>query len=811
MLTLRRAFLYAVALGVSAIGCGGSSGSQGAQGITRGDSGASGMDGGLVDATFVDSTAMMLGGDTGGSGDATMAGDVPQTFDVEPSALQTIMVPVGQAMPVVVYKATLAGKPISAGWTVDRGDLGSIGAGPSSSATFQPAGTTGGLVNVIAGLNGQTLSRQVFIQLTGQQNGPNPMAMGESQQIPANVAALGQGGGVGGVGGEGLGSAVSDPATLAALASPGGNGQAQNLTLLYPYDKTVFPRGLLAPLLQWSWAMADADAIQITLATTSGSFSWTGIFGPPPILQQTGGPFIRHPIPQDVWTIATNTAGGPTPNNMPDRLQLSLVVAKAGMAYGPIQETWTVAPARLEGTVYYNSYGTNLVQNSTDKSFVGTQYGAAVLGIQEGSTGPTVVAGTPSPLPTGAGCRVCHVVSADGSKLIAQHGDNYARTSVYDLKNGNAETVLTGYDGTFGWAGLSADGGLALANAGDLAAGTPPSDLYPFAPTSTTPLPATGIPANLSAGTPAFSADGKHVAFDFLGGTIGNSSGNGTQLVSLDFDATSNAFSNLQVLATMTGGQRAGFPSFFPTNDAVAFHYQIVNSNHLLNTWHGAEAQIWWSDLATGTATPFSALNGLIPAQADGGAGGDAGVSSYLPTGPSNHGNDTVLNYEPTVNPVASGGYIWVIFTSRRLYGNVATTDPWQSDPRDYDATKLANTTCKKLWVAAIDLNAAPGTDPSHPAFYLPAQELLAGNARGFWVLSPCKPNGQSCQSGDECCNGYCEPGGADGGADGGLVCTNTPPNAQCSQTQEKCTTSADCCNSSDSCVNGFCTTSTPQ
>ena len=61
---------------------------------------------------------------------------------------------------------------------------------------------------------------------------------------------------------------------------------------------------------------------------------------------------------------------------------------------------------------------------------------------------------------------------------------------------------------------------------------------------------------------------------------------------------------------------------------------------------------------------------------------------------------------------------------------------------RSYDSTILANVTPKKLWVAAIDLNAPVGTDASHPAFYLPAQELLAGNARGFWVLDPYEPTG---------------------------------------------------------------------
>jgi hypothetical protein len=276
-----------------------------------------------------------------------------------------------------------------------------------------------------------------------------------------------------------------------------------------------------------------------------------------------------------------------------------------------------------------------------------------------------------------------------------------------------------------------------------------------------------------------------------------------SQLVAMDLNVTGDAgaraaaFSNLKVLATMPSGKPAGFPSFFPTNDAVAFHYQIVSAVHRYDTWNGAQAQIWWSDLKTGTATRLSALNGLNP----------GGTTTYLPTN-ATHPDDTVLNYEPTVSPVSSGGYIWVIFTSRRLYGSVATADPYQSDPRNYDATVVANATTKKLWVAAIDLNARAGTDPSHPAFYLPAQELLAGNMRGFWVISPCKSDSTSCTSGDQCCNGYCR---ATEGGDAGLVCTSVPPRMQCSQIGEKCTMSADCCDMTNVCVNGFCAIVTPR
>jgi hypothetical protein len=746
-------------------------------------------------------------------GDGSTLGDAAQAFDVEPSAMQTLTVTVGQTPPTVKYEATLHGRDIDATWNVDRGDIGTIVAGPSSHATFTPTETAGGLVTVRVSAGGQSVQRQVFVKLTASQNGAgsNPA---DAAQIATSLAQLGAGGGVGGVGGEGLGGAIVDMPTLMALQNPANGAQSQGLTLLYPYDKTVFPRSLLAPLLQWTSNLGGVDAVQIQLQTTSGAFSWTGTFGPPSILSQSGGTFIRHPIPQSAWTMATNTAGGVTPSGTADRLTVSLVVAKGGQGYGPVTETWTIAPARLEGTVYYNSYGTQLVKNSFENTFGGgpqSQFGAAVLGIAPGATAPVVVAGTASPLDgqpgAGSGCRVCHTVALGGGRLIAQHGDNnYVTTSAYDLKNGNAETVLGGYDSIFGWAGLSPDGALALTNAADLAAGTSGTKLYSFLPTSTTPLTVTGIPPDLQGGTPTFSPDGKHVSFDFLSGTIGSTVGDGTQLVALDFDPSNNAFSNLKVLATMTGGKRAGFPSFFPTNDAVAFHYQIVNSNHRYNTWNGAEAQIWWSDLATGNATPLSTLNGLNP-----------GAGSYLPTGPNNHSDDTVLNYEPTVSPVSSGGYIWVIFTSRRLYGSVATTDPWQSDPRNYDATVVANATTKKLWAAAIDLNAPPGTDPSHPAFYLPGQELLAGNMRGFWVISPCKPNygvegsdagasASSCTSGDQCCSGYCELGPGDAG----LVCTNTPPISKCSQVGEKCGQAKDCCDPADICINGFCAIPTP-
>jgi len=140
------------------------------------------------------------------------------------------------------------------------------------------------------------------------------------------------------------------------------------------------------------------------------------------------------------------------------------------------------------------------------------------------------------------------------------------------------------------------------------------------------------------------------------------------------------------------------------------------------------------------------------------------------------------------------------VLTSRRMYGNIATGDPYEVGDGTYPVTK-------KLWVAAIDLHPAPGKDPSHPAFYLPGQEINAGNMRGYWVVDPCKKNGSSCETGDECCNGFCRQPD-DGGAP---VCMDKPQG--CANEFEKCTTTADCCGATQGfqCIGGHCARPTPK
>jgi hypothetical protein len=110
----------------------------------------------------------------------------------------------------------------------------------------------------------------------------------------------------------------------------------------------------------------------------------------------------------------------------------------------------------------------------------------------------------------------------------------------------------------------------------------------------------------------------------------------------------------------------------------------------------------------------------------------------------------------------------------------------------------------KKVWIAAIDINHAGKDDPSHPAFYLPGQELRTANMRAFAALAPCKANDMSCETGDDCCGGFCRE--VSRGADGTPVLACVPPPVNtCSNSSEACKTAADCCNPADMCINGRC------
>src|ERR1700733_11436253 len=149
-LALGLALLAGVGL---AQGCGSSGGSSTfhGDGGHGGDSTTVGGDGGLGDGPIIPL----------GDGSVNSSGLV-----VTPTTLQTITVTAGMTTPAVVFTATNNGAPAAVGWGIDKGNIGTIAAGPTVAGTFVPTGTTGGIVNIVASLGSMSVTRQVLVQLT---------------------------------------------------------------------------------------------------------------------------------------------------------------------------------------------------------------------------------------------------------------------------------------------------------------------------------------------------------------------------------------------------------------------------------------------------------------------------------------------------------------------------------------------------------------------------------------------------------------------------------------------------------------------
>jgi hypothetical protein len=370
--------------------------------------------------------------------------------------------------------------------------------------------------------------------------------------------------------------------------------------------------------------------------------------------------------------------------------------------------------------------------------------------IQPGATTPTV-------LKTGCG-NVCHTASADGSTLVANSGNlfNYLVSSTYDLKN-NAAVILDATGEQFTYGGVYPDGTISM-SATHYRTWLPFNASHLYDTKTGLQIAAPGWDGVITnGGTTAFSPDGKQLAFNH------EDTGKGRTLAVMDFDYGSKTFSNLRDVASDPSLTLA-WPAFTPDGNWIVYH---AGSSPAFETDMDATGDLFFTSSKTPMVTRLDALDGY------------ANGKTYLPA------NDPKLSFAPTVLPEAVGGYFWVVFTSHRSYGNTLPS----KDNGDQNG---------KLWVAAFDINAAPGKDPSHPAFYLDGQEAAADNLRGFWVLDPCKQNGNDCTSGDECCGGFCRS--EDGGPS---QCV--PPPGGCSNEYEKCTTAADCCDPADQCINGRC------
>ena len=359
--------------------------------------------------------------------------------------------------------------------------------------------------------------------------------------------------------------------------------------------------------------------------------------------------------------------------------------------------------------------------------------------------------------PPGVGCVACHSVSKDGSTVVASFHGGYSPWGTFDAASG---TSILATDTSSGFQAISPDGSHVLTghwNSGgfgssgmlDLSLSDDQNTLAQLMPPGGSGLP----------GHPAWSTDGNQVAFSM------RTDGNGLDFTQstlwiADIDLVTPDFSNvMQIVANDMTRPTITYPTFSPDSAWIAFMRATQARTR------AALGELWLTDTTGATQIPLDRANG---------------VGSI---------SQTDSNYEPTFLPVSLGGYFWLVFVSERTYGNTLT-----------DTNPLSRS--KQLWVTAIDANPAAGVDSSHPAFWLPGQELNNQNMRGEWALNPCLQLGEGCEAGYECCDGFCQP-------DEEGVFTCTPP-GDCAEKGEACDVASDCCDESLACIGGFCSTPVP-
>ena len=747
------------------------------------------------DAGFFSSSGFLPGSDGGGNGNGEGGPGSTDTLRVEPA---TITITATGTLTSLSGSQTFTAfvndgkEPVTALWSVDDAGIGKIDkAGLFTTAKF--AGKT------------KVRARVGNLEATAEVN------------VIFKIE-------------ETLGSVTDEQKTK---LKAGGTADKANFRWLYPYDRTVFPRGLRAPRLMFGGVTPTAYYVRLS----TKNLDYAGFF-------QAEGPQPRIRVSEEWWNVVTRSAGADDP------VTIQVTKIQGENVTGPIQETWTIAQGSLRGTVFYNTYNSQKVKEA--------EASGAIMRLRPGSDvevfiGKKTVSTTQADgtkKNTESYCTVCHSVSANGTALVAgvNWGDdknpdalnNPVDSAIFSISTeGEATARYSTYEGRqFPFGGLSPDGNWLVGSASAYLRGLSgafSSRLYDAKTGEVVDDPwfgagaASGEANKRKAVAPAFSLDAKKLAFgDREKDNETDSEGpNGHRISIMDVNLTSSppTFTNKIKLAA-NPDKVVGWPSFLPDSKGVLYgegdKYDTAGAADGKSQLVHYCGELAWVDLATKFTSPLNALNGY-----------DKAGKPYLPFSdvldPDEENGypttcntqDLHMNYEPTVLPVAVGGFYWVVFTSRRAYGNYiwhganslsdSPTEPKVDLPFDntQDKSGAIKGYRKKLWVAAIDINGAPGTDISHPAFLLEGQEMEAGNMRGFWALDPCKSDGASCEGGDECCNGFCRA--VDDGSGGTKNACVAPPTG-CANDTEKCSVDADCCNAAQgsTCINGICTAPTP-
>ncbi len=498
-----------------------------------------------------------------------------------------------------------------------------------------------------------------------------------------------------------------------------------SLAIVYPSDGTTFPLKVMAPEIQWNGGQTN-DLVRLRLS--SKYIDYTEYFG-------DTAPGLKT-LDQQAW----------------EDIEFS--------GTGPVSDPLTVEVARRSGNTVYQAK--TLTLHIAQGVIHGSVYYWQLPGVCGGASNGKILRIKPDSAQTdeffqSSTCWGCHTVSRDGKQMMATfEGGSPFPLQTIDLTKDPAVlgsiTTTTGLTGTF--SAFNDDSTRILYSYNGSGKGASSTYLQIVDAQTGQFIKQDAIGPGCGEG--AWSPDGMKIAAicNMDGNNWTFDSPNGDLQV-VDWDKPNDALgASALVVPKGSLAGRPAYPSFSPDSQYLAYGRPTTGSR---STGNGT---LWL------VKTDGSGAVELKNAQGGG-----------------------TKSFNPVFAPKGAGGYSWLVFISRRDYGN-----------------QMVSQNRQQLWVTAV--NDPPGVgDPSHPAFYLRGQEACGKSENAYYALDPCKELGDECLYGIECCNGQCI---YDEMLDK-YVCGEPDPN-ECVQTGNACVEDEDCCDFPDvKCIQGFCQKPAPK